>query len=96
MKKEKTILTPKERFKKFLLVTSKVVTGIVCFAGALVAMYALTPNRVRKINTKYGEDTITISHFEEFIEKVVDYPNTGLDGLHAEFEDFEISFKTFE
>ena len=96
MKKEKTILTPKERFKKFLLVTSKVVTGIICFAGALVAMYALTPNRVRKINTKYGEDTITISHFEEFIEKVVDYPNTGLDGLHAEFEDFEITFKTDE
>lgn len=96
MKKEKIKLTPKQRFKKFLIVSSKVLTGIVCFAGALVGMYSLTPNRVRKLNTKFGEETITISHFEQFIQKVVAYPDTGLDGLHAEFEDFEITFKTDE
>ena len=96
MKKEKIQLTGKQRFKKFALVASKIVTGIACFAGALVAMYALTPNRVRRINTKFGEETISISHFEEFIEKVVSYPDTGLDGLHAEFEDFEIKFKADE
>lgn len=86
--------TKKTKVKKVFGVLSKVGTGLLAFGLALVGMYMLTPNRVRKLNTKFGDDTVNQTHFDQFIQKVTSYPEEGLDGLHAELEDFEINYKT--
>ncbi len=82
--------------KKFGKICARVGTGLLVFSGTLVGGYALTPNKVRTVNLSFDNAVVEEepSHFQQFVNKVTEYPNTGLNGLHADFDNFEISFKT--
>ena len=82
--------------KKLGKTLAKVGTGFMVFAGTLVGGYALTPNKVRTVNLNFEQDPNESlpSHFQEFVTKVSNYPDVGLTGLHADFENFSLQFKT--
>ncbi len=82
--------------KKFGKICARVGTGITVFAGTLVGGYALTPNKVRTVNLSFDSAVVDDepTHFQQFVNKITDYPNTGLNGLHADFDGFEVLFKT--
>ena len=81
--------------KKLGKTLAKVGTGFMVFAGTLVGGYALTPNKVRTVNLNFEQDPNESlpSHFQEFVTKVSNYPDVGLTGLHADFENFSLQFK---
>ncbi len=82
--------------KKLGKTLAKVGTGVMVFAGTLVGGYALTPNKVRTVNLSFDQDPNENlpSHFQQFVNKVTAYPEEGLTGLHADFENFSLQFKT--
>ncbi len=87
----------KAKLKKVGGITAKITTGVLCFGIALAGAYLLTPNRVKTISTKYGEETIEQSDFELFINQLTNDVGMGQDSttstyLSAEFENLVLNY----
>lgn len=82
--------------KKFGKLCAKIGTGFVAFAGTLVGGYVLTPNKVRTVNLSFrqNDDDFEETHFQQFVNRISSYPEQGCNGIHADFDNFNISFKT--
>lgn len=86
----------KKKVKKILARTG---AGLGALVLGLVPAYLVTPSRINIIDLGSGssldpEDPIETTHFSEFIGKYGSVLNEGLEGLHAEFDNFQLSFTT--
>ena len=87
--------TTEKKTKKIKQLPGKIATGVSAFILAAAGGYFLTPTRTRVVDLgkPKSEDEEYSENFDHFLEHLSSYLDTGIDGLHAEFEDFNIHFQ---
>ncbi len=84
-----------KKVKKIKQLPGKIATGVSAFILAAAGAYFLTPvkTRVVDLGKPKSEDEEYSQNFDHFLTKLLDYTENGIDGLHAEFVDFNVQFQ---
>ena len=82
--------------KKVAKIFARIGTGIAALALGLAGAYFLTPNRVNVVDLNETEEVNNggENHFQDFVNNYMGVVTGGLNGMHAEFENFNVTFKT--
>ncbi len=86
----------KPKMKKALKRAAIISTGVLAFAGTFIGGYMVTPNRTKYIDVSV--DTPEPTAFGQFVTRItkdigLDEDDTAPKYLHAEFDDFEMTYK---
>lgn len=86
----------KPKMKKALKRAAIISTGVLAFAGTFIGGYMVTPNRTKYIDVSV--DTPEPTAFGQFVSRItkdigLDEDDTAPKYLHAEFDDFEMTYK---